>query len=101
MSKTNKPSPTKYNTRVVEYNPPKFARSHHTTGAIRSPVVSGVYVREVKHHPSLETPGGSTTRQEAQKYSGDLCQGISLVHKSGFAPVFSKDEAIDFAHMRR
>lgn len=100
MPKERKPSPTKYNKAETEEYP-KFARFQCPTQSSRSPVVTQSYVRETAKIPSLATPGGSTPVRQSNQYTGDLLVGISLVHKSGFAPVFSNEQAKDFAAMRR
>ncbi len=37
----------------------------------------------------------------AQMYTGSMVKGITVVHKSCLQPVFTNQEAIDAAHMRR
>lgn len=44
---------------------------------------------------------GSTAPKQIPPYTGNNMLGITLVHKSGFQPVFSKQAAIDAANMRR
>lgn len=44
---------------------------------------------------------GSTAPKERPVYTGNCMVGITLVHKSGFQPVFSKQAAVDAANMRR
>lgn len=44
---------------------------------------------------------GSTAAKPPKVYTGDKVLGISLMHKSGFQPVFSKQAAVDAAQMRR
>ena len=51
--------------------------------------------------PSLYTPGGAGTLKEIPKYTGDQMIGISIIHKSCLQPIFSQQEAIDAATMRR
>lgn len=51
--------------------------------------------------PSLYTPGGDCTLKEILKYTGDQMIGISIIHKSCLQPIFSQQEAIDAATMRR
>ena len=52
-------------------------------------------------YPSLDTNLGSTGKKESMVYSGDAVIGISVLHKSNAVPVFSKEEIIDIAKMRR
>ena len=51
--------------------------------------------------PSLYTPGDDCTLKEIPKYTGDQMIGISIIHKSCLQPIFSQQEAIDAATMRR
>ena len=51
--------------------------------------------------PSLSTSGGNTAARESMMYSGDRVKGISIVHKSCLQPVFTDEQAKDFAEMRR
>lgn len=51
--------------------------------------------------PSLSTPGGSTARVDAPRYSGTEMLGVATMHKSNSVPVFSKDQAEATAKMRR
>jgi len=51
--------------------------------------------------PSLLTPGGDCNLKETPKYTGDKMIGISIIHKSCLQPIFSQQEAIDAASMRR
>lgn len=44
---------------------------------------------------------GSTAPKEIPVYTGNSMLGVSLMHKSCFQPVFSKEAAIDAAKMRR
>lgn len=100
MPKERKPSPTKYN-KAVKEDFPKFSSSTRQTQSDRSPIVTKLHIRETAKLPSLVTPGGSTPARPTNQYTGDLVKGISLVHKSGFMPVFTDEQAKDFATMRR
>jgi hypothetical protein len=59
--------------------------------------------REPKQRiPSLDLQHrGAVTSPEPQVYTGDKVMGISIVHKSCLQPVFSEEQARDFAGMRR
>jgi hypothetical protein len=52
------------------------------------------------HIPSLNT-GGNATLAPAKVYTGDKVLGVTVLHKSCLQPVFSKQDAIDAAKMRR
>lgn len=51
--------------------------------------------------PSHVTPGGDATVKKVIMYSGNNIVGIAQMAKSNAVPVFSKQEAIDVARMRR
>ena len=50
--------------------------------------------------PSRDT-GGNATMQPAKVYTGTKVKGIATMHKSNAVPIFSDEEAIDIARMRR
>ena len=52
------------------------------------------------HIPSRDT-GGNATLAPAKVYTGSEMIGITVLHKSCLQPVFSKQDAIDAAKMRR
>jgi hypothetical protein len=58
--------------------------------------------RDVKQYPSMVTPGGSATKPvKGNVYTGTAMKGIGTLHKSNAVPIFSNEEAIDQANMRR
>lgn len=60
-----------------------------------------VYMDEKRLKDFKEKFQGSTAVKKKPVYTGNCMVGITLVHKSGFQPVFSKQAAIDAANMRR
>lgn len=52
------------------------------------------------HIKSVDT-GGNATLKPAKVYTGTKVKGIATMHKSNAVPVFSDEEAIDIARMRR
>jgi hypothetical protein len=44
---------------------------------------------------------GAVTVKKTQHYTGDRLLGITIMHKSCLQPVFSQEQAVDAAHMRR
>lgn len=52
------------------------------------------------HIPSVNT-GGNATMTPAKVYTGTMVKGIATMHKSNAVPVFSDQEAIEIATMRR
>lgn len=50
---------------------------------------------------SVDTGYTSTAPRQTIMYSGDKVIGVALMHKSSFAPVFSKNEAEDISRMKK
>jgi hypothetical protein len=100
-----KQSPSMYAPREVKQEYSKFARPGSVAKTKIQPVINTISIREdglsYKTIPSLSTTGGSTAKKAEQMYSGDRLIGISICHKSCLQPVFSNDEAKEFASMRR
>lgn len=60
------------------------------------------YIRETPKYPSLESPGGLATKPvKGNVYTGNKVKGIGTLHKSNAVPIFTDQEAIDQANMRR
>jgi hypothetical protein len=57
--------------------------------------------RSTKHIPSLVTPGHSTAPKVIPECTLPNLIGVSIVHKSCIQPVFSTEQAQEFASMRR
>lgn len=51
--------------------------------------------------PSVDNGVGVGAKKQNQEYTGDLVKGISIVHKSCLQPVFSDEQAKEYASMRR
>ena len=51
--------------------------------------------------PSLDTGIGNATAKAAKVYTGTAMKGIAQMHKSNACPVFSDEEIVNIAHMRR
>jgi hypothetical protein len=56
---------------------------------------------DTKHIKSLNSGLSVATLAPAKVYTGDAVLGITIVHKSCLQPVFSQEEAVDAAKMRR
>jgi hypothetical protein len=55
-----------------------------------------------QHIPSLDTGvKGAVTVKATPQYTGTKIRGIGTMHKSNAVPIFSDDEAVAIAHMRR
>jgi len=58
--------------------------------------------REPNRIPSRpDTPGAVASRAADKVYTGMAMKGIGVLHKSNSVPIFTDDEAVDIAHMRR
>lgn len=58
--------------------------------------------RETVRHNSVDTGHlGAVSSKQTQKYTGDKMLGIGQMAKSNAVPIFSKEEAIAVATMRR
>jgi hypothetical protein len=60
--------------------------------------------RETVRHPSLNSPGGNGVATKAmygKVYTGTAMLGIGTLHKSNAVPIFTNEEALDQANMRR
>jgi hypothetical protein len=57
--------------------------------------------RETPRYPSRDTGLGVAARAPDKVYTGTLMKGIGTLHKSNAVPVFSDEEAVDIAKMRR
>lgn len=51
--------------------------------------------------PSVSYNVDCTQHNDTLKYTGDKLIGVTILHKSCLQPVFSQEQAIDAAHMRR
>jgi len=57
--------------------------------------------RSTSHIPSRGDNMGSATLAPPKVYTGTMVKGIATMHKSNAVPVFSDEQAIDIARMRR
>ena len=57
--------------------------------------------RSTRNIPSLDTGLGVAAKKEPQRYTGTKIKGIGVMHKSNSVPIFSDEEAVDIAKMRR
>jgi hypothetical protein len=57
--------------------------------------------RETPKIPSLPFSGAPCTKKENPVYTGTLIKGIGTMHKSNAVPIFSDEQAVEIATMRR
>lgn len=65
------------------------------------PKSSQPFHRQTEHHPSLPFTAGPCAKPEQKVYTGTKIKGIGTMHKSNAVPIFSDEEAVDIAKMRR
>ena len=70
---------------------------------VASPILSPKFERPrgSDERRSVSTGEAPAPRAEPQRYTGTAALGIATMHKSNAVPVFSPEEAIDVARMRR
>lgn len=56
---------------------------------------------DYKSIPSVQGKTGNAVMPPKKQYTGDNIIGIATMHKSNLVPIFSNEEAIDVARMRR
>ena len=75
--------------------------------ALSAPPLNGHYSlaipegRSNSHIKSLGQDNGVATLKPSPTYTGNECIGVTVLHKSCLQPIFSKQEAVDAAKMRR
>ena len=57
--------------------------------------------RETPNIPSLPFTAGPCLKAPDKVYTGTAIKGIGTMHKSNAVPIFSDEEAVDIAKMRR
>lgn len=83
---------------------PKFARREH--GRVKDTLVLGSAYdpppgRESQRLPSRSTGEIVAAKTQSTQYTGDKVLGVATLHKSISQPVFSQEEAVEVAKMRR
>lgn len=57
--------------------------------------------RETPKIPSLPFTGAPCTKKDSPVYTGTKIKGIGTMHKSNAVPIFSDEQAVEIATMRR
>lgn len=68
---------------------------------IMTPVVNKPYRRETPEIKSLPFTAGPCVRPPDKVYTGTAIKGIGTMHKSNAVPIFSDEDAVAIAKMRR
>jgi hypothetical protein len=71
------------------------------TANVELPKPMKTYVRETVRHPSLNSGHHDTFAKPTKVYTGTKMLGIGTMHKSNSVPIFSDEEAVSIATMRR
>lgn len=82
-----------------KHNQPLFAQQSNPkkfSTAVATPTVEDTRPKSLNSWIT-----GPVSSKPSQQYTGDLVKGIAVMHKSCLQPVFSNQEAIDSAKMRR
>jgi hypothetical protein len=84
--------------RKYDVTPTKSVSTYDTYTPQRSSPPRG----ESQHYPSRDSGGrANATLKPSPVYTGTKIIGIGTLHKSNAVPVFSNEEALDIAKMRR
>lgn len=59
------------------------------------------YVRETPKIASLPFTADPCVKKETQRYTGTAMKGIGTMHKSNSVPIFTDEQAVEIATMRR
>lgn len=78
-----------------------FAQKHSQKMNIAQILSPKLFVRETEYVPSLNTGYFNTFKKPDMYYTGENMKGIGTLHKSNAVPIFTNEEAIDQANMRR
>lgn len=83
---------------IVKKYEPKKPVVHSTVKSLTQPKP---YIRETPKIPSLKGSFTPCTKRESPVYTGTAIKGIGTMHKSNAVPIFSDEQAIEIATMRR
>jgi hypothetical protein len=86
---------------LKRHEPKRPIRATTTVDANYSPVVTRPYVRDTGSYRSLDTGLGVATLKESPRYTGTMIKGIGTMHKSNAVPIFTDEQAVEIATMRR
>jgi hypothetical protein len=81
---------------------PRFSTAKLPAAEKSCPVPQYPPGREPQNIPSLDTGvTGAVTVKATPQYTGTKIKGIGTMHKSNAVPIFSDEDAVDIARMRR
>lgn len=68
---------------------------------VMTPMVQKPYRRETPEIKSLPFTAGPCVKPPDKVYTGTAIKGIGTMHKSNAVPIFSNEDAVEIAKMRR
>ena len=84
----------------LTYRSGKMGRTYRKK-PIKSAMEATSLRREAPKYPSGDTYDTFAAPKREMKYTGDKLIGIAVTHKSNLVPVFSQEQAVEIASMRR
>lgn len=103
--KKRKPKKMNAEQRAIQSDWEKLLKKYETKPVKRKNVEvwtpAPAYVRQTPTFASRDTGFVECTKKDAPVYTGSAIKGIGTMHKSNAVPVFSDEQAIEIATMRR
>ena len=84
----------------IEYRSGKAVKQTQTKTSALLPKTNDI-TRQTVYYPSMDSSFGACSKKPEKVYTGSKLLGIAQTHKSNLVPVFSKEDAIEIARMRR
>ena len=106
LGKSKKRKPTAKQ-RELQANWEKMLKKYEPKKPLAKPKDNWTYslgrpaCRETPKIPSLPFTGEPCTKKESPRYTGTAMKGIGTMHKSNSVPIFTDEQAIEIATMRR
>jgi hypothetical protein len=102
--KKRKPKKPTAKQRELDASWEKLLKKYETkpVGKVAKPLPQvKAFVRETPKYPSLNSGYHDCTKKATPVYTGSAIKGIGTMHKSNAVPIFSDEQAIEIATMRR
>lgn len=90
-----------WETILKKYAPKKPKKANSTPSGDWANFLGKPARRETPNYPSLPFTAGPCTKKENPVYTGTAIKGIGTMHKSNAVPIFSDEQAVEIATMRR
>jgi hypothetical protein len=103
--KKRKPKKMNARQREIQADWEKLVKKYETkpvkSKGVEAWIPPRAFVRETPNIKSLDTGFVECTRKDTPKYTGSAIKGIGTMHKSNAVPIFTDEQAIEIATMRR